>query len=136
MKTVNITKLIAIALVAMLGLVALSFSGVLGSASKYSTFADAKQSKESVHVVGKWVNRNQTEYDVNQDLFQFYMQDTADVVSLVRFHNPEPQNFRSAEKIVIEGQYKDNYFEADNILMKCPSKYNENEFTVEEASAS
>ena len=136
MKTVNIATLIGIALVAMLGLVILSTTGALGSASKYTTFAEAKKSDESVHVVGSWVRRDQSHYDIEKDIFQFYMQDTSNVVSLVQYHDPQPVNFETADKIVIEGQYKGEVFDAERILMKCPSKYNEGEFTIEEAKSS
>ncbi len=136
MKTVNIAKLIGIALIAMLGLVFLSFSGVLGSASQYTTFTQAKKMDESVHVVGNWVRRDQSHYDIDNDIFEFYMQDTSNVVSLVQYHDPQPVNFETADKIVIEGQYKGDVFDAERILMKCPSKYNEGEFTIEEAKSS
>jgi len=135
MKTVNIAKLVGIALVGMLGLVALSFSGVLGSASKYVTFAEAKKMDESVHVVGKWVKQDQASYDSNQDIFSFYLQDSSNTISLVHYHDPQPENFATAEDIVIEGQYVGNIFDAERILMKCPSKYDKGEFTVEEATA-
>lgn len=136
MKTVNIATLIGIALVAMLGLVILSTSGALGSASKYTTFAQAKSLDETVHVVGSWVRRDEAHYDIQNDIFQFYMQDTSNVVSLVQYHDPQPVNFETADKIVIEGQYKGEVFDAERILMKCPSKYNEGEFTIEEAKSS
>ena len=136
MKTVNIATLVGIALVAMLGIAALSFSGVFSNASQYTTFAEAKKSEESVHVVGTWVRRDESHYDVNQDIFSFYMADTTQGVSLVQYHDPQPVNFETADRIVIEGQYQGEVFDAERILMKCPSKYNEGEFTIEEAKSS
>lgn len=136
MKTVNIGLLVGIAVVAMLGIVALSFTGVIGGASKYVTFEQAKSEPETVHVVGNWVMREQSNYDSNRDLFQFYMQDSARNVAKIHYYNPKPVNFETAENIVIEGQYQGDVFEADKILMKCPSKYNEGEFEVIEAEAS
>lgn len=135
MKTVNIGLLVGIALVAMLGITALSFSGVMGGASKYVTFEEAKKTPESVHVVGNWVMRDKAYYDSQQDIFHFYMEDSARTVSKVHFHDPKPVNFETAENIVIEGVYENEAFEADRILMKCPSKYNANEFKIEEAKA-
>ena len=136
MKSVNIATLIVIALIGMGGIAALAFTGVFNSASQYTTFAKAKGMEESVHVVGSWVRRDQSHYDIERDIFQFYMQDTANVVSLVQYHDPQPVNFETAERIVIEGQYQGDVFEAERILMKCPSKYNEGEFTIEEAKSS
>lgn len=136
MKTVNIGLLVGIAIFAVVGISVLSFTGVLGGASKYVTFEQAKGETETVHVVGKWVNREQSFYDSQQDVFQFYMQDSTNAVSLVRFHDPKPVNFETAEQIVIEGKYEGDSFEADRILMKCPSKYNDGNLETIEAEAS
>lgn len=136
MKTVNVGLLVGIAVAAMIGVIALATWGSIGGASPYVTFNEAKSLEESVHVVGQWVNKEKAHYDVNQDLFTFYMMDSAKTVSKVHYHDPQPSNLGSAEQIVIEGQMKGEAFEADRILMKCPSKYNKGEFTIEEAEAS
>ncbi len=39
---------------------------------------------------------------------------------------PKPQDIEKSEKIVVIGSYKNDVFVAKEILMKCPSKYNEN----------
>ncbi len=133
MKTVNIGLLIAIAAVAMIGLSLFAFWGNASSASQYSSFADAKKSGENVHVVGSWVMQDRANYDNTQDLFTFYMKDTTDAVSMVKYYDPMPANFKTAERMVVEGKYEGNAFVADRILMKCPSKYNK-EATFETAS--
>jgi cytochrome c-type biogenesis protein CcmE len=38
-----------------------------------------------------------------------------------------PNNFESAQSIVVTGKYSDGYFHAKEILTKCPSKYQEQE---------
>ncbi len=136
MKSVNIGLLVGIAVAAMVGVIALATWGSIGGASPYVTFNEAKGLQESVHVVGQWVNRDQSHYDVNQDIFTFYMKDSSNTVTQIRFHDPQPPNLATAEQIVIEGQMEGEVFEADRILMKCPSKYNDGEFTMEEAEAS
>jgi cytochrome c-type biogenesis protein CcmE len=127
MKTVNIGLLIGIALVAMIGLSLFAFWGNTANASSYSSFATAKTSGENVHVVGSWVMEDRANYDMEQDLFTFYMKDTTDQVSLVKYYDPMPSNFKDAKRVVVEGKYEGNAFVADNILMKCPSKYNKEE---------
>jgi cytochrome c-type biogenesis protein CcmE len=127
MKTVNIGLLVGIAVVAMIGLSIFAFWGNAAGATLYSSFEGAKKSGENVHVVGTWVMKDRANYDNSQDLFTFYMQDTTDQVSLVKFYDPMPGNFKSADRIVVEGKYEANAFVADNILMKCPSKYNKEE---------
>ena len=36
-----------------------------------------------------------------------------------------PNNFESAQSVVVTGKYKEGYFHAKDILTKCPSKYEE-----------
>lgn len=45
----------------------------------------------------------------------------------------KPQDFERSEQIVVTGSMKDNQFYADEILMKCPSKYKE-EITLRKGS--
>jgi cytochrome c-type biogenesis protein CcmE len=135
MKTINIGLLVGIAVVAMLGLVFLATSGAIGGASQYMTFAQAKKSPEDVHVVGSWVRREESHYDHEQDVFDFYLQDTTNEVAAVRYHDPMPVNFATAEKVVVQGKYEGETFVADRIFMKCPSKYNDGKLTDVTAEA-
>ena len=45
--------------------------------------------------------------------------------SMVRYSNPKPANFEDADQLVIEGYSAGDHFVAENILVKCPSKYND-----------
>jgi cytochrome c-type biogenesis protein CcmE len=127
MKTVNIGLLIGIAVVAMIGLVLFSTLGSSASMTKYTSFAEAKKTGEDVHVVGKWVMKDRSSYDNTQDLFSFYMQDTTGGTSLVHFYDPMPVNFKSADKVAVQGKYEGNTFVADKIHMKCPSRYGDDQ---------
>lgn len=135
MKTVNIGLLVGIAVLAMVGLSLFAFWGSSMNASKYTTFAEAKATGEEVHVVGSWVMQDRQTYEPSKDLFSFYLQDTTGDVSLVNFYDPMPPNFKSAERVVVQGKYESNVFVADKIFMKCPSKYNNDEFMESEAQA-
>lgn len=127
MKTSSIVILIALALfVTVLGI------NLSSNASTYADFPTAKASGETVHVVGSWVQRDQTHYDNATDMFQFYMQDTTNNVELVYYQDPKPQNFEQAEKVVVVGGYKDKAFVADKIIMKCPSKFEQTDITAGE----
>jgi len=97
------------------------------SASIYTDFTTAKEKGKKVHIVGEWVNRDQAQYDANQDLFTFYLQDTTQQVELIHYYDPKPNNFEQAEKVVVVGGYEAERFVADKIVMKCPSKYEEEE---------
>ena len=99
------------------------------NASIYTDFSTAKASGKKVHIVGEWVNRENSEYNSSQDLFTFYLQDTTQAVELVHYYDPKPNNFEQAEKVVVVGGFDENKFVADKIVMKCPSKYEESEIT-------
>ena len=54
----------------------------------------------------------------------------------VRYNNPKPANFEEAEKVVVQGKNQGDVFVADNILVKCPSKYNDARGLKQKASSS
>lgn len=123
MKPQSIILLIIVAIFAV-GL-GVSFSG---SASTYSSFAEAQKNGGTVHIVGTWVNREQSSYDPQTDSFRFFLQDTLGGVSAVLYRDPKPNDFDKAEKIVVIGKYESpEYFTAEKIVMKCPSKYGDTE---------
>ena len=43
----------------------------------------------------------------------------------MHYWDPKPASFEDAEKIVVEGYLNGEVFEAEHILMKCPSKYSD-----------
>jgi cytochrome c-type biogenesis protein CcmE len=110
-----------------------------GDASTYVCFAEARElaaegEEEKVHVVGtlpkdaagKIVGvQYQPEQDPN--LFRFLLRDEKQEEMEVVYFDHKPADFERSEKIVVVGSVKGNHFEADKILMKCPSKYNEGE---------
>lgn len=113
-----------------------------GDASQYVSFAEAKALLESgdeqkVHVVGE-LTKNETgeivgvEYDPVKDpnYIAFTLKDDKQVVQKVICYNPPPsiQELKKSEKVVIIGKYTpEGVFVAKEILMKCPSKYEEKE---------
>lgn len=124
---------IIIIVVAAIVLVALGVN-LSSTASTYAGFDEAVGTGKKVHIVGQWVQRDQAEYDMERDLFKFYLKDEKEKEMLVYFHDPKPVNFEQAEKIVIVGSYAEDraVFEADEIQMKCPSKYEETDVTAAE----
>jgi cytochrome c-type biogenesis protein CcmE len=104
-------------------------------ASVYVGFGEARQraaegNTTKVHVVGKLPRNSEKqpvglEYDPMTDpnYFAFTLVDTMHVAQRVVYNNPKPQDFDASEQVVITGCMKGNVFMADNILLKCPSKY-------------
>jgi cytochrome c-type biogenesis protein CcmE len=90
----------------------------------YMNFAEAENTGSKAHVVGDWVQEDAFTYDANANIFSFHMKDDNGIVREVHYNHPKPPNFEDAEKLVVEGYAKGNVFVAENILVKCPSKYN------------
>ena len=125
----------------LLVLLAVAFAAIVSSineSSSYATFAEAQQhSNKTYHVVGKYNKEKGFEYDpeVNANLFSFYLVDEDGNESKVIYNGTKPQDFEKSEQVVIVGKSQHDYFTARKILMKCPSKYNDNttEITTFEA---
>jgi cytochrome c-type biogenesis protein CcmE len=78
-------------------------------------------------VVGKLDKEKDMTYDpqVNTNLFSFYMKDNKGKECKVMLHKTKPQDFEHSEQIVLIGKMQGEEFQASDILMKCPSKYND-----------
>lgn len=112
-------------------IIAVSIGTILASLSSSSTYADfaeaAANPASEYHVVGKLNKAKETSYDpaTNANQFIFYMADNKGIEKKIILHKSKPQDFERSEQIVIIGKCKGEEFEANDILMKCPSKYND-----------
>ena len=131
MKKTHIIALILIA--AAVGYILFSS----GDFSTYETFKSASEADKIHHVVGTLVKDKPLEYEPQKDPnhFAFYMEDKNGEVQKVIFKGAKPQDFERSEQIVLTGKMGETNFEAQKILMKCPSKYNKDELLVEEVKA-
>jgi cytochrome c-type biogenesis protein CcmE len=120
MKWKSILGLIAMA--GFAGLLLFNFGSQVGG---YMNFEQADRTGSEAHVVGTWVEDRPTRYDRTENVFTFYMRDESGTVRKVRYPNPKPANFEQAEQVVVEGSMSGEAFAAQHILVKCPSKYNE-----------
>ena len=91
----------------------------------YEAFAEAAESGHTAHVVGTWLEARPTVYDPAANRFSFWMEDEEGAVRQVVYANPKPANFEDAEQVVVNGRMEDGVFVAEHILVKCPSKYND-----------
>jgi cytochrome c-type biogenesis protein CcmE len=100
----------------------------LNSTSTYASFTEAYESPDNeFHIVGKLDKEKEMVYDPKADanIFTFYMKDNAGVEKKVVLHKNKPQDFERSEQIVLIGKASGEEFHASDILMKCPSKYND-----------
>ena len=94
--------------------------------SNYSTFNEAAKDSREFHVMGYWEKSKGMYYDALKDPnhFAFHMKDQNGVVKKVVYSGTKPQDFERSEKLVLIGMMEKDVFYASKILMKCPSKYN------------
>lgn len=97
--------------------------------STYSTFEIAAESKKKVKVVGELSKTKQMYYNPEEDpnYFSFYVKDADGKEQKVVLLQEKPQDFEMSEKLVLTGRMKGDEFVATDMLMKCPSKYKDEE---------
>lgn len=97
--------------------------------STYSTFADAARTGDKVKVVGVLAKDKEIFYQPTQDpnYFSFYVTDSKGETRKVVLKAAKPQDFELSEQIVITGSLDGEDFLATELLMKCPSKYKDEE---------
>ncbi|CAN5451409.1 hypothetical protein BH10BAC4_BH10BAC4_24780 [soil metagenome] len=106
-----------------------------GDASSYVSFDEAYKmatvgNKGSIHVVGELKkdpagNISGLENSPDNLSFSFLLVDDNKKEQKVYYNEPMPPDFTRSEKVVVIGSYRGNIFVADKILLKCPSKYQE-----------
>ena len=99
----------------------------LADSSTYATFKTAEENpKKSFHVVGKLNKNMPQEYNpqVDADVFSFFLIDNEGKEKKVILSKARPQDFDKSEQIVVIGKMVQDQFIASEVLMKCPSKYN------------
>jgi len=114
-------------------LIALAIGAIISTsadASSYENFAVATENPgKEFHVVGNLNRQKEKYFDPKKDAnyFSFYLIDEKGQEQKVVYHAPEPADFERSEKIVIIGKMENDHFEASKILLKCPSKYTDNQ---------
>ena len=89
----------------------------------YSNFAGATKSAKTVQIIGACVHNKPYKYDSEKNEFSFYMLDDKAKEFKVIYSGSKPNNFDIAPKVVVKGKMENGTFMADEILTKCPSKY-------------
>lgn len=122
MKKIHIVGIVVIAVA-----IGVIFTSLQSNAS-YADFAEAISNPDTeYHVVGKLNKAVPVQYDpkINADECSFLMTDNKGVEKKVVLHKSVPQDFEKSEQIVLIGKMEGEDFHANDILMKCPSKYND-----------
>ncbi len=117
----NYKKIILILLILSFVVVAIySMSGVL---TPYVSFKSAIESESYVQVIGKLNKSIPVRH--YEGYFTFNLKDDNGALLDVLYRGAKPLNFEHTDQIVALGLFSSqkNIFEAEKILIKCPSKY-------------
>jgi cytochrome c-type biogenesis protein CcmE len=100
--------------------------------STYSTFEDARHSGNKVKIAGQLSKDKEMVYnpEVDPNYFSFYIKDSNGEEQKVVLLSEKPQDFELSEQIVLTGKMRDDGFVATEMLMKCPSKYKDEEIYI------
>lgn len=121
-----------IAIVVIAGAIAIIIA-TAGDASTYVNFDQAYQmastgNDNQIHVVGQ-LKKDESGHVVGLEnstdklSFSFLLVDDNNKVQKVIYNEPMPPDFLRSEKVVVIGGYQSDQFIAKKILLKCPSKY-------------
>lgn len=98
----------------------------INDASTYVGFDQALAQKGTKYtVIGYLDSEAPMDYNARANHFSFTAIDKEGRKQRVYYNQPKPQDFERSEEITMKGFATDSAFVAEEILMKCPSKYNE-----------
>lgn len=106
----------------LIAAVAVGVTSFRKTVTPYISIAEARSSSGMVQVNGVLADK---QYVLKQEeqYLSFRLKDTRGEVMPVIYRGVIPGNFDQAISIVAIGRYDGSNFEADQLLVKCPSKY-------------
>jgi len=127
MKTIHLILILVLAVAVIVVVTTLSDS------STYSNFTEAaKTPGKEFYIIGKFNCTKPMDGDAikSANHFSFYLIDEQGVEKKVLYNNTKPRDFEKSEKVVIIGYMKGDDFIARGLLLKCPSKYNDQKYPI------
>ncbi len=124
-------KIHVIAIAMIIAAIAMLMSAS-GDMSTYATFKEASNSSGKVKIAGQLSKDKEMFYNPAEDpnYFTFFIKDSEGVERKVVLGAAKPQDFELSEQIVVTGKLRGDEFIASDLLMKCPSKYKDEEIYV------
>jgi len=116
----NLKVWLAIGLLAVAGVVGVS--SFKKSGTPYISFAEARRAPGLVQVNGMLADKNYVLKPEEQYL-EFKLKDSKAEIMPVVYRGVIPGNFDQAVSVVAIGKFQGDHFEAQQLLVKCPSKY-------------
>lgn len=131
----NMKKIQIILLVLIVASITVLIS-FLKVSSTYDTIAMAREKPgKFVHVVAQLDKSIPVEYDAikNPNLVSFIAVDSLGDKMKVIYKKEKPTNLEHSDRLVLKGSMKEDHFECDEILMKCPSKYTDDPNRIQQS---
>lgn len=131
MKKTHIIIIVLVAVVA--GILVSTYTASVDSA----TFSEAKASGKQVKIVGTFDKTQEIDHDATVDAnltaFSVIDKDGNSERVFLTDKSGRPMMLEQSESVTIEGKYDDKgNFQASHLLMKCPSKYNDESHVIAE----
>ena len=121
--------------IVVLAVAYLIFSSIGGSEAYYLTVEEVKargSSGRDVRVAGL-VLGDSIKWDAQEWILKFKIADDSGTLAVI-YHGARPDMLRDGAEAIVEGKYAESHsFEANNLLLKCPSKYEEEATATAEA---
>lgn len=120
----NLKRGIALGVVVIAAAIGLLSLVTGGGVTPYVGFNEARAAKGNVQVMGEIIG-NESSYDPQAGAFSFFITDANGDRMKVVYDGTKPGNFDQATSVVCIGRYENETFHAEKLLIKCPSKYQE-----------
>ena len=133
------TKLLIVIILTAAAVALLVLSATLITAMYYVTVDELQQRRaelqgRGVRVSG-FVVGDSVSFDAANLMLRFELQGEGGGVLPVSFHGPKPDQLRDGAEAVVEGKLVGDGFDAGSVLLKCPSKYEEQGVSQERVEA-
>lgn len=121
---------LVVALFVVLGVIGLLIRTAVTQASQFyvtveQLYAEGAQAMNSENTVNGNIIGKSVKWDPSESLLKFSMEDSSKGKSLpVIFHGDRPDDFDNNWPVIVSGKLgQDGVFHANQLLIKCPSKY-------------
>ncbi len=113
----------------IIGIIVFTSLVMFNFSQNISSYVDFEQAAmldgDNIHVVGVWDDSRPAQFSSETMTFSFYMKDESGNSRHVTYPRPKPNNFEQADQIVVIGEMRGETFVSRDMLVKCPSKYND-----------
>lgn len=108
--------------VAIVGFLAFGAGAFKSNLTPYVTFKEARTASGAVQITGKLVPGSDS-FESGSSRFLFTLREDGGDTMRVAYSGAVPGNLKEADMIVAIGRFDGGMLQAEGILTKCPSKY-------------